>query len=99
MDSWLEMMDFLSRHKLRTGLTALSVAWGIFMLIILLGAGKGLQEGVQQDFHDDALNSIWVRPMKTSVPFGGHPPGRSVKLANGDVEAITREIPGVDLMS
>jgi putative ABC transport system permease protein len=96
MDSWLEMFDFLGRHKLRTGLTGLSVAWGIFMLILLLGAGKGLENGVQKDFRDDAVNSIWIRPAKTSVAFGGQTPGRTVKLQNDDLGAIEREVAGVE---
>jgi putative ABC transport system permease protein len=99
MDSWREMFDFLSRHKLRTVLTGSSVAWGIFMLMLLLGAGNGLQQGVQQDFKDDATNSIWIFPSKTSLPFGGRPPGRAVRLHNDDVSAIAKDIPGVEYLT
>jgi putative ABC transport system permease protein len=99
MDSWREMFDFLARHKLRTVLTGSSVAWGIFMLILLLGAGKGLEQGVQKDFRDDATNSIWIHPSKTSLPFAGRAPGRNLRLNNGDVSAIASGIPGVERMT
>lgn len=99
MDSFREMLDFLTRHKLRTALTGLSVAWGIFMLIILLGAGRGLQNGVQNDFKDDAVNSIWIRPARTSLAYQGHTPGRRVRFENADIEAIQKELPGVEYLT
>ncbi|MBL4634906.1 MAG: ABC transporter permease [Kofleriaceae bacterium] len=83
---------------MRTALTGLSVAWGIFMLIMLLGMGAGLQNQVQSNFADDAVNSIWVRPGRTSVPFAGLKPGRKLRFTNDDFEAL-RRIPGVEHVS
>jgi len=60
-DTLREVLDVLGRNKLRTALTGLSVGWGIFMLVLLLAAGNGLQHGVEYDFRDDATNSIWIR--------------------------------------
>ena len=91
-----ETATSIGRHKLRTTLTALSVAWGIFMLVLLLGAGRGLQNGVEHDFRDDAMNSIWVRSGTTSIPFAGQKPGRRIRFNNDDVAAIARQISGVD---
>jgi putative ABC transport system permease protein len=99
VNRWLEMFDFLFRHKLRTALTGLSVAWGIFMLVLLLAAGRGLQNGVEHDFRDDAVNSIWIRPAKTSLPFHGQPPGRPVELENADIEAVRKELPLVERLT
>lgn len=96
MDAWHEMVDFLLRHKLRTALTALSVAWGIFMLVLLLAAGNGLQNGVRHDFRDDAQNSIWIGASRTSLPYKGNPPGRPVKFANDDLEALQRKMPQIE---
>lgn len=95
-DGWQETLEALRRHKLRTILTALSVAWGIFMLVILLAAGRGLQRGVEHDFRDDATNSIWISPGRTSVAYKGQPPGRSIRFENDDVDAVAKQIPGVD---
>lgn len=96
IDSWREILNTISKNKLRTFLTGFSVAWGIFMLILLLGAGNGLQNGVKNEFRDDAINSIWISSGQTSIPYKGMKPGRYVRLTNEDYEAIQREIKGVE---
>jgi putative ABC transport system permease protein len=99
VDGLRETLEVLRRNKLRTSLTALSVAWGIFMLVLLLAAGNGLRHGVEYDFRDEATNSIWVRSAKTSVPFRGQGPGRPVNLDDGDIEALMREVPDIEYMT
>jgi putative ABC transport system permease protein len=94
-DSLDELFSTLRRNKLRTFLTSLSVAWGTFMLVVLLGAGRGLEEGVIWEFRDDALNSVWVWSGLTSVPHAGRGPGRDVRFRNADYEAL-RRVPGID---
>lgn len=98
-DGLRETLEVLGRNKLRTSLTALSVAWGIFMLVLLLAAGNGLRHGVEYDFRDEATNSIWIRAAKTSVPFRGQGPGRPVNLDTSDLEALVREVPGVEYIT
>jgi putative ABC transport system permease protein len=95
LDRWREILDTLWRSKLRSLLTAFSVAWGIFMLVFLLGMGSGLQNGVQQGFADDATNSVWMFAGRTSVPHDGMPIGRRTVFTNRDVAAIDR-LTGVD---
>jgi putative ABC transport system permease protein len=99
VDSFHEVIDVLRRNKLRSGLTALSVAWGIFMLVLLIAAGNGLRNGVEHDFRDDATNSIWVREGKTSLPHAGQAPGRPINFDLSDIEAVQREVAGVEHMS
>src|SRR4051812_4923935 len=95
LDRWREILDTLWRSKLRSLLTAFSVAWGIFMLVFLLGMGNGLQNGVESEFADDATNSVWMWAGRTSVPYDGMPIGRRIAFANRDVAALA-QLPGVD---
>jgi putative ABC transport system permease protein len=92
---WLEIFAAIKQNKLRTFLTALSVGWGIFILIILLGAGNGLTNGAQSQFAGDAVNSIWVSPGVTSLAYKGFQVGRNLKLKNEDYEIIRKQIKGL----
>lgn len=96
LDKWQEIFNSIRRHKLRTILTALGVFWGIFMLVILLGAGQGLQNGVEYEFRDDAMNSIWVRRGTTSIPFNGLPKGRRIKFYNEDYNFLDKNYPEIE---
>lgn len=95
-DNWAEIFSSIRRHKLRTFLTALSVWWGIFMLVILIGLGNGLQNSVQHNFRDDAVNSLWIWPGRTTMPYKGLPVGRSIQLTNEDYELIRNQVEGID---
>lgn len=86
----------MSRHKTRTVLTGLMVSWGIFILIILLGAGNGMHKGATDQFKDDALNSIFARGGRTSLPHKGHSVGREINFDNDDYAVITNDIEGVE---
>lgn len=96
LDKWQEILITISQNKLRTFLTAFSVSWGIFMLIILLGAGSGLLNGVKEMFKDDAINSIWIRSGETSIPYKGMQPGRSIQFTNEDHENLKTKVDGLE---
>ncbi|HYO97684.1 MAG TPA: ABC transporter permease [Polyangiaceae bacterium] len=98
-ESLIEIGSVLRRNKLRTFLTALSVAWGMFMLSLLLGAGRGLENGVAWEFRDEAVNSIWVNGQQTSVAYAGRGPGRDVRLTNDDYAALARSIPQIEQLT
>ncbi len=95
-DKWQEIFSSIRRHKLRTTLTALGVFWGIFMLVILLGAGAGLQNGVEYEFRDDATNSIFVRRGTTSLSYNGLPKGRNIKFYNEDYDYLADNYEAID---
>lgn len=96
LDKWQEIYHSVSKHKLRTILTAFGVFWGIFMLVLLLGAGKGLENGVTKGFSAFATNSIYVWTERTSLPYKGLSPGRRIQLDNDDMKAIRQNIEDVD---
>lgn len=87
-DKWQEIWFSIKKHKLRTFLTALGVWWGIFMLIFLMGAGKGLDNGVNQLFGSMAKNSLFFNSWKTSKPYNGFKAGRYIRLTMDDPKAI-----------
>ena len=82
LDKWNEIIIALKKNKLRTFLTAFGVFWGIFMLIIMLGSGKGLQNAVYQNMGDMASNSAFFWTQRTSVPYKGFPRGRFFSYTN-----------------
>lgn len=86
----------MRRHKTRTILTGLMVSWGIFILILLLGAGTGMHRGATHQFRDDALNSIFIWQGRTSLPWKGHGVGRPIEFDNDDFYAIRDQVNGVE---
>jgi putative ABC transport system permease protein len=96
IDKLQEIYNTVSKNKLRTFLTGFSVSWGIFMLILLLGSGTGIENGVKAEFKNVATNSIWVRSGQTSKPYKGLQPGRYIKFTNDDYEKIKSSLRGIE---
>src|SRR5690606_16427715 len=97
-EKWQEILTTLGQHKLRTGLTAFGVFWGIFMLTVLLGAGKGLENGIMQGFHR-IQNVVWVWIQgSTQVPYLGMPVGRQITIRAEDAEAIEKNVASVSIV-
>lgn len=90
IDKWQEIFATISKNKLRTFLTGFSVAWGIFMLVVLLGSGTGLENGVRHQFSRDAVNSLWFNGGKTANAYRGLQPGRDIRFNNADHDLIER---------
>jgi putative ABC transport system permease protein len=92
-DKWNEILEALTANTFRTILTAFGVFWGIFILVILLAAGKGLENGVKQGFSGIATNTMFMWTQPTSKPFKGLAQGRQFNFKNDDVGALKAAFP------
>lgn len=99
VDIWQEIFSTIKKNKLRTFLTGFSVAWGIFMLMVLLGSGNGLQNGVKEEYADNAVNVMWLWTGKTSIPYQGLKEGRDVKFNNEDYDFLSEKAEDIDMVS
>jgi len=98
-DRWTEVYMALKSNKMRTFLTAFGVFWGIFMLIIMLGSGKGLENGVYYGMGDFATNSVFVWAQPTTKAYKGFKQGRRYHFDNSDTRAILDNIPEIKLLA
>ena len=98
-DNWMEIFHTIKKNKLRTFLTGFSVAWGIFMLIVLLASGNGLKNGVTSNFGDRATNSVQLRGGRTSMEHNGIPKNRRIRLEQKDFELIRDHVPETEDIS
>jgi putative ABC transport system permease protein len=96
IDKWQEIFSTIDKNRMRTFLTGFSVAWGIFMLIILLGSGKGLQNGISSQFKRDAVNQIMFGSGTTSKPYNGLKAGREIRFDNRDYDFLKNSVNGVE---
>jgi putative ABC transport system permease protein len=95
LDTWQEIWATLRQNRLRAFLTALGVFWGLFMLILMLGLGKGLENGARQNLGNLAPRALYVWGQKTSMPSHGLQPGRYVTFVNEDI-AHLKALPGIE---
>jgi putative ABC transport system permease protein len=94
-DHWQEVFQALRRNRLRTFLTACGVYWGVFMLVVMLGFGRGLEKGATRSFGSWALNTVGISPETTSRAYAGRGPGRRMQLTMDDAEAVASQVGGV----
>ncbi len=97
-DNWQEIFATIRKNKLRTFLTMLGVFWGIFMLVVMLGAGNGLRNGIMQDFGGTATNSFYIWTQTTTKSYKGMKPGRNFNYNLDDYKALL-QIPELDVVS
>jgi len=92
MNTLQEILAGLKHNKLRTVLTGLSVSWGIFILIVLLGAGNGLKNGVTSNFSRRATNTVQTWAGQTSMPYNGLKSGRDMNFSEKEITAVDENI-------
>lgn len=98
-DRWREILEVLTSNVGRTILTAFGVCWGIFILIILLAAGKGFENGIRSDFGDIATNTMFMWTRRTTKAYEGLPKDRSFEFKVSDVQAIWDNVPNLRFIS
>jgi putative ABC transport system permease protein len=98
-DRWKEILEVLTTNWFRTVLTAFGVFWGILILIILLSAGKGLENGIKADFGDIATNTMFMWTRSTTKAHMGLPIGRNFRFKVEDVSSIRENIPNLRFVS
>lgn len=92
IDTFQEIIASLKHNKLRTALTGLSVSWGIFILIVLLGAGNGLKNGVTSNFSERATNTVQMWSGKSSLPYQGLKSGRSLNFSEKQLTDVDENV-------
>lgn len=97
-DTWQEVLDSMSKNKLRTIITMVGVWWGILLLIALLGAARGIENSFNRQFSDFATNSMFIWGQSTSKPFKGFQEGRFVRLKLSDAQRIQENIEGIEFV-
>jgi putative ABC transport system permease protein len=97
-DNWYEIWAVLRSNKLRTMLTAFGVAWGIFMLVVMLGFGSAMQSGTKRNMRGMATNMMWVWGQTTTIEYDGYKPGRPVQFKTSDIAKL-RDLPGVEFLA
>ncbi|NLP57888.1 ABC transporter permease [Lutibacter sp. B1] len=97
-DTWQEIFESVRKNKMRTIITIIGVMWGIFLLVVLLGAAKGVENKFNNLFGNFATNSVFVWAQSTSKPFKGFQEGKSLTLKISDVDNIRKEIKGLEFV-
>lgn len=99
IDAWSEVYAAIRKNKLRTILTMIGVAWGMFLFVLLLGVTRGMQNGFDRNLADAATNSLFVWGGTTSMPYQGFQKGRLIELKMSDVKRIEAQFPQISLIA
>ncbi len=98
-DKWQEILGTIRKNKLRTFLTMFGVFWGIFMLLLLLGGGSGLRNGVNKNFGSWATNAVYMWTQRTTIAHKGFKPGRNFNFNNSDTKYLRENLKSAEVIS
>ena len=93
IDSYREIIDTLTRNKSRSFLTGFGVFWGVFMLVVLMGGGKGLKEKLDKNFEGFAQNAVIIGAEQTTKPYKGFRKGRWWAMEYKDIDRLKQKVP------
>lgn len=99
LDRWQEIWITITHNKSRSILTAFGVFWGMFMLVVMVGAGVALQSGMNSEIEGFATNSCFIWSEQTSEPYKGLKKGRSWDMLNEDIPILINKIPEIQYLA
>jgi len=99
IDRWQEIWFTITHNKSRSVLTAFGVFWGMFMLVVMVGAGVALKKGMSKNIEGFATNSMFVWTQPTSVPYKGFIKGRNWNMQNEDIPLLINKIPEIQYLA
>ena len=96
LDTYREIIDTITRNKARSFLTGFGVFWGVFMLVALMGGGKGLREMLEKNFEGFAQNTVVIGADQTTKPYKGFRKGRWWSMDYKDIERLRQRVPELE---
>ncbi|ADQ78250.1 protein of unknown function DUF214 [Paludibacter propionicigenes WB4] len=99
LDRWQEIWFTITHNKSRSFLTAFGVFWGMFMLVVMVGAGVALQRGMSSEIEGFATNSYFVWSEQTSEPYKGFKKGRTWTMENEDISLLINKVPEIQYLA
>ena len=94
-----EIIANIFSNKTRFTLSSIGIGWGVLILVVLVGVGKGYEEGVFNIFKGFAINSIYVIASKTTLPWQGNPAGQQIMFTKDDIHLLKNNMPAILAMS
>lgn len=99
LDRWQEIWQAITHNKSRSVLTAFGVFWGMFMLVVMVGAANSLKKNMMKEIEGFATNSCFVSNGQISEPYKGFKKGRFWNIENSDIAVLTNNIPEIQYLS
>ena len=99
LDRWQEIWITITHNKSRSVLTAFGVFWGMLMLVLMVGAGNALEQGMTSQIEGFATNSCFFESNPTTVPYKGFRKGRRWNLTNSDIPVIREKVKELQYLS
>ena len=99
LDRWQEIWITITHNKSRSVLTAFGVFWGMLMLVLMVGAGNALQEGISSQIEGFATNSCFFATERTTLPYKGFRKGRRWDMTNSDLPVIREKVKDLQYIS
>lgn len=99
LDKFQEIWHTITQNKSRSVLTAFGIFWGMFMLVVMVGAGDALKKGIWSQIDGFATNSAFIWSQPTSLPYKGFKKGRNWQMENEDYQLLKNNIPEIQYIA